>query len=113
MTTDDQTSKDLTTWLTDATDTLHALRTGTTPDHGWEPGIEALDHHLLPRLHGILDAAIRAHAETGASHGDLAKAMHVSRSTAQSRRKAILDGRGRPSEWEQWATGSDQDAPEQ
>ncbi|MEU3078753.1 hypothetical protein [Streptomyces laurentii] len=66
--------------------------------------INDLDLRLLPRLQGLRDAAIRQHATLGGSLGQLAHAMDVTKSTAQSRRKAVLEGRDRPSRWEQWAT---------
>ncbi|MEU8764970.1 hypothetical protein ACWEP8_39815 [Streptomyces hydrogenans] len=66
--------------------------------------INDVDTRLLPRLQGVRDAAIRRQAELGGSLGDLALAMDVSKSTAQSRRKAVLEGRDRPSQWENWAT---------
>jgi hypothetical protein len=65
--------------------------------------IRALERTLLPRLAGVRDAAVRWHSKLGGSHGDLAAAMDVARSTAQSRVQALLDRE--PSEGEQWATG--------
>ena len=59
---------------------------------------------LAPRLQGALDALIRAHYDAGGSHGELAAAMEVERSTAQARgdrvRKTIP-----PTHWEVWAAG--------
>jgi hypothetical protein len=63
-----------------------------------------LDHRLIPRIEGIRDAAVRRHHELGGSIGDLALAMDVKKSTAQSRRNVILTGRDRPTTWERWAT---------
>ncbi|MER7659797.1 hypothetical protein [Streptomyces albidoflavus] len=61
-----------------------------------------LDHRLLPRLQGVRDAAVRLHQEQGGSIGDLALAMDVAKSTAQSRRNAVVN---RPeTAWERWAT---------
>jgi hypothetical protein len=51
--------------------------------------INDLDHRLIPRLAGVRDAAIRRHKELGGSVGDLALAMDVARSTAQTRREAL------------------------
>ncbi|WP_424217788.1 hypothetical protein ACN20G_37145 (plasmid) [Streptomyces sp. BI20] len=76
---------------------------GTLTADTWARVISDLDHRLLPRLEGIRDAAIRRHAEAGGTIGDLALAMDTARSTAQSRRAAVLTGRDRPSVWERWA----------
>ncbi|WP_229860047.1 hypothetical protein, partial [Streptomyces anandii] len=65
--------------------------------------ISDLDHRLLPRLQGIRDMAIRRHKELGGSLNDLALAMDVKKSTAQSRLGVILTGKDRPSTWENWA----------
>ncbi|MFF7013226.1 hypothetical protein ACFY9Y_35030 [Streptomyces fimicarius] len=103
-------------WFDTALWALAMLRTGTN-EHGHLPGqdvrevtpdslytvINDLDNRLLPRLQGIRDAAIRRHNELGGSLNNLALAMDVSKSTAQSRRNAVLDGRDRPSHWENWA----------
>lgn len=100
-------------WFDTALWALALLRTGDN-EHGTGFGreitadtlytvINDLDHRLLPRLQGIRDAAIRRHNELGGSLNNLALAMDVSKSTAQSRRNAVLDGRDRPSHWENWA----------
>ncbi|MFF2902833.1 hypothetical protein [Streptomyces sp. NPDC057966] len=103
-------------WFDTALWALALLRTGDN-EHGNSPGenarditadtlytvINDLDHRLLPRLQGLRDAAIRRHNELGGSLNNLALAMDVSKSTAQSRRNAVLDGRDRPSAWENWA----------
>jgi hypothetical protein len=68
----------------------------------WYTVINDLDHRLLPRLEGIRDAAVRAHADSRGSVGDLALAMHVARSTAQYRREVLQ--RSQPSTWEDWAS---------
>lgn len=65
--------------------------------------INDLDNRLLPRLEGIRDTAIRRHQELGGSLGELALAMDVAKSTAQSRRNVVMTGRDRPSTWERWA----------
>ena len=65
-----------------------------------------LERDLIPALEGIRDAAVRAHADLGGSHAQLADAMGVARSTAQSRLEALTE-RG-PSAHEQWATGQSQ-----
>ncbi|MGW1021934.1 hypothetical protein [Streptomyces niveus] len=71
--------------------------------------INDLDH-LLPRLQGVRDAAIRRHQELGGSLKDLALAMSAPKSTAQSRRNVVLNREGGPSRWENWATnGGPQD----
>jgi len=71
-----------------------------TPDT-WYTVINDLEHRLLPRIEGIRDAAMRAHAATGGSVGQLARAMDVPRSTAQYRRETLQ--RSMPSTWETWA----------
>ncbi|MET8566438.1 hypothetical protein ABZV75_40005 [Streptomyces flaveolus] len=65
--------------------------------------IEELDRRLSPRLKGLIAAAIRRHAELGGTYKHLARAMDVSRSTAQRRRDSITSAR--PSAGERWATG--------
>lgn len=57
---------------------------------------------LRARVAAMTSAAIRAHAEQGGSHGELAEAMHVSRSTAQRRRDTVR--RNPPTAAERWAT---------
>lgn len=75
-------------------DTLSAIYTG----------INDLSTRLLPRLQGIIDALIRAHYDAGGSHSELARAMDVERSTAQSRADRVRRTLP-PSTWERWATG--------
>ncbi|MGW6708096.1 hypothetical protein ACWGDE_24830 [Streptomyces sp. NPDC054956] len=65
--------------------------------------ISDMDHRLLPRLQGIRDMAVRRHKELGGTLNDLALAMDVKKSTAQSRLGVILNGKERPSVWENWA----------
>lgn len=67
----------------------------------WYTAINDLDHRLIPRLEGVRDAVVRAHAQGGGSVGDLALAMDVARSTAQYRREALL--KSMTSTWENWA----------
>ncbi|MFD5565863.1 hypothetical protein [Kitasatospora griseola] len=102
-------ARQLADWFGTALTALATLRTGQDPagrphpagPADWHTAIRELDHRLLPRLGGIRDAAIRAHAAAGGSIGDLATAMHVARSTAQYRREALL---GRvPDTAEHWA----------
>lgn len=84
--------------------TLATLRTAddnSASQDAWHTMINDLDHRLLPRLEGVRDAAVRAHADSGGSIGDLALAMDVPRSTAQYRREALL--KAMPSTWETWA----------
>lgn len=105
-------------WFHSALWALAILRSGHVPaepdaphadarkDHPATPGdwytvINDLDHSLLPRVEGIRDAAVRAHAELGGSVGDLARAMDVRRSTAQYRREVLQ--RSASSIWETWA----------
>lgn len=98
-------------WFDSALWALSLLRTGLN-DRGWEPRdvtpealytvINDLDHRLLPRLQGVRDAAVRHHQELGGSLGDLALAMDVAKSTAQSRRNAVMN-RPEPTAWERWA----------
>lgn len=65
--------------------------------------IVALDRDVLPRLRGIRDAAVRAHQDRGGSYGQLAAAMNVARSTAQTRADALAAQA--PSPQELWARG--------
>lgn len=64
----------------------------------------ALSIRLLPRLEAIRDAAIRAHRTAGGSVGQLAAALDVARSTAQSRREALTARP--PGPGEAWVRGS-------
>lgn len=87
---------------------LAMLRTGHAgEDHeapsvaDWGIVVNHLDTRLTPRIAGIRDAAIRAHAEAGGTHGELATSMDVPRSTAQARRDALTART--PSGWERWA----------
>lgn len=64
--------------------------------------IATLERRLIPALSGIRDAAVRRHAHLGGSHGQLAAAMGVPRSTAQTRTRAVVDRD--PTAWERWAT---------
>lgn len=103
-------------WFLTALRGLAALRTGAvdqeTPAGGiernpatvdtWYWVINDLDEHLLPALHGIRNAAIRAHAAAGGSVGNLSLAMGVAKSTAQTRREALLSEP--PTEREAWAS---------
>jgi hypothetical protein len=109
-------SGQLVDWLDTALSALVALRAGQIvregqpavpgPDYWYWP-INDLAHRLLPRLEGILAAAIREHASTGGSYGHLANAMDVAKSTAQRRRDALLAAD--PDGWERWArTGGPQ-----
>ena len=66
-------------------------------------GINDLSVRLIPRLQGIVDALVRAHYDAGGTHGALARAMDVERSTAQTRGDKIR--KARPTMWELWATG--------
>ncbi|MFD3716267.1 hypothetical protein [Streptomyces sp. NPDC058677] len=67
-----------------------------------------LDKNLLPRLQGIRDAVIRLHKHNGGSLNDLATAMDVPKSTAQSRRNAVTNTP--VANWEAWAiSGGPQD----
>lgn len=96
-------------WTTSALRALVALRTGYIdgdPAKGaptedfWYWVINDIEK-LKPRLDGILEATIGAHHAAGASIGNLALAMDVPRSTAQDRRKAVVDRE--PSMWQEWA----------
>jgi hypothetical protein len=113
-------------WFLTALRSLAALRTGTVTretDAGriesvpadlqtWYWALNDLHYRLMPRLSGIGDAAIRAHADQGGSLGNLADAMEVARSTAQSRREKVTQAD--PSHWENWArTGGPQRTPRQ
>lgn len=90
-------------WLVTALRALVALRTsqnGAGDSGQWYWSLNDLAR-LLPRLEGIRDAVIREWAKQGGSHGQMALAMDVPRSTAQTRREAVT-GR-EPSYWETWA----------
>ncbi|MEU5445813.1 hypothetical protein [Streptomyces griseofuscus] len=97
---------------------LAALRSGRVPadpDQGpgarperdadaetWAAVIRAVEQQLRPRLEGIRDAAMRAHAADSGSYGQLARALGVTaRSTAQYRRDKLKEQM--PSDWEIWA----------
>src|SRR5512139_740222 len=67
-------------------------------------GINDISTRLIPRLQGIVDALVRAHYDAGGTHGELARAMDVERSTAQTRGDKIRKT-APPSTWERWATG--------
>ncbi|MER7050395.1 hypothetical protein ABT391_36820 [Streptomyces jumonjinensis] len=105
-------------WLHTAFWAMAVLRTGRNsqgepyiagPDD-WFGAITALEHRLLPRLQGVRDAVVRAHADSGGSIGDLSLAMDVVRSTAQYRREALM--KARPTGWETWAVdGGPEDKP--
>ncbi|MET9016928.1 hypothetical protein ABZX74_39630 [Streptomyces olivaceoviridis] len=97
---------------------LAALRTDTVPAdqddeagarpdrpataETWATAIHDVEQRLMPRLKGIRDSAMRAHAASGGSYGQLARALGVTaRSTAQYRRDTLQEQM--PSEWEIWA----------
>lgn len=93
-------------WFHSALCALATLRTDapaerTVSANSWNTMINAVDHRLLPRLEGIRDALIRAHAANGGSVGDLALAMDVARSTAQYRRDVLRNSN--PGTFERWA----------
>lgn len=93
-------------WFHSALWALATLRTTgpaeqTVSANSWHTMINDVDHRLLPRLEGIRDALIRAHAANGGSVGDLALAMDVARSTAQYRRDVLRNSS--PGLFEQWA----------
>lgn len=103
----------LTDWFDTVLIGLAALRSGvardprtnelTTPTENlWYWLINDLDTRLWPRLEGIRDAAIRAHAQAGGSYGHLSLAMDCPKSTAQRRRDSVTGAA--PSFWETWAT---------
>lgn len=98
-------------WLTTAFAGMVRLRGGWPTDTDqrgqqelWYWVINDVHTHLLPNLEAVRDAAIRAHAAADGSHGDLGLALGVPRSTAQSRRNALLGTE--PSHLERWATGN-------
>ncbi|WP_219517532.1 hypothetical protein [Nonomuraea ceibae] len=88
---------------------LHNLRSGAwdferaTPETRThvDLAINDLETRLSPRLSGLRDALIRRHYELGGSHGELALALDVPRSTAQHRRRQLDP---EPTAWERWAT---------
>ncbi|WP_433381509.1 hypothetical protein [Streptosporangium sp. CA-115845] len=67
--------------------------------------IRALDQRILPRLEGLRDAAVRQHRDLEGSHGQLAEAMGVARSTASTRVAALAERE--ISDGERWARGLD------
>ncbi|WP_097922966.1 hypothetical protein [Streptomyces sp. wa1063] len=102
-------------WFDTALWALALLRNGHN-ERGAEPGtakdvtpetlytvINDLDHRLLPRLQGVRDAAVRRHMELGGSIGELALAMDVPKSTAQSRRNVMASRQGDLALWQNWA----------
>lgn len=116
----------MTDWFTTALLALVKLRQApkgrlTMDSQAWHTLLADLDHRLLPRLQGIRDALVRMHAQPFAVsvHGvparrgtldELATAMDAPKSTAQSRRLAVL-GRG-VGGFEEWARiGGPQDRP--
>ncbi|MEU1503055.1 hypothetical protein [Streptomyces sp. NPDC005732] len=62
--------------------------------------VRDLDQGLLPRLQAVRDTAVHRHGQLGGSINDLAAAMNVAKSTAQSRRNALT--KGAPHPWKQW-----------
>lgn len=92
-----------------ALDALRAgrLRLDKTRDSATLSTISAALHQatcrLAPRLQGALDALIRAHYDAGGSHGELAAAMEVERSTAQYQGDRVR--KTPPTHWELWAAG--------
>ncbi|GHB75760.1 hypothetical protein GCM10010331_74490 [Streptomyces xanthochromogenes] len=93
-------------WFHSALWALATLRSAAPADqavspNSWHTMINDVDHRLLPRLEGIRDALIRAHAASGGSVGDLALAMDVARSTAQYRREVLHNSA--PGTFEKWA----------
>ncbi|WP_019872720.1 hypothetical protein [Salinispora oceanensis] len=93
-------------WFSSALIALARLRDGDPQMSAddWHWLINDLEHRLAPRLQGIRDALIRAHAAAGGSYGDLALAMDVSKGTAQYRRDRLAAAA--PSSWESWARGT-------
>ena len=81
--------------------TLRTAEDGSVSRESWHAMINDLDNRLSPRLEGVKDAVVRAHADSGGSVGNLALAMDVPRSTAQYRREVLQ--RSAPSTWETWA----------
>lgn len=68
----------------------------------WEIVIRTLHHRLLPRVGGIVDAAIRAHAGCkGGTYKALADAMEEPLHRAQYRRQQVTGDA--PGHWEEWA----------
>ena len=93
-----------------ALDALRAgrLRLDRTRDEGTLSTISAALHQLTcrlaPRLQGATEALIRAHYDAGGSHGELAAAMEVERSTAQYPGDRVRKTTP-PAHWELWAAG--------
>ncbi len=93
-------------WYSSALIALSRLRAGDpqmTSD-GWHALLNDLERRLAPRLQGIRDALIRAHAAAGGTYSELALALDVSKGGAQYRRDKVTATP--PSHWERWATGT-------
>jgi hypothetical protein len=96
-------------WFHSALYAMAMLRTGRNSQgepyfagpNDWYTAINDLDHRLIPRLEGVRDAVVRAHANSGGTVEHLALAMDVPDSTAQFRQDVLL--RTMPSTWEKWA----------
>lgn len=94
-------------WLHTALQGLAMLRTretagGEAPDaDDWARVVTATHHRLTPRIEGIRDGAVRAHAEAGGTYGQLAAAMDTPRATAQYLRDRKIGPS--PAGWEDWA----------
>ncbi|MER7857402.1 hypothetical protein ABTZ98_33435 [Streptomyces bacillaris] len=93
-------------WFSSALIAMARLRDGdqVMTANDWHNLINDTEHRLTPRLQGIRDALIRAHAAAGGSYGDLALAMDVPKGTAQYRRDKLTAAQ--PSTWERWADGT-------
>jgi len=78
-----------------------SLKDGRT-DQGWYEWLIADLQTLRAKIDAVESAAIRRHAGEGGSYGELARAMNVSRATAQGGRDRVMATD--PSEVEQWVT---------
>jgi hypothetical protein len=95
-------------WLSTTLTAIAWLRNGQQAEpwsSGWGRIITELDHHLLPRIEGTRDAAIRNYVQKDdASIAAVARATGVSRSTAQSRLATLLTSPA--TRYEEWARGN-------
>ena len=98
----------VTSWAAGMLSALVLLRTGRTGPYQTARMARFAALETVSRLYrhteAVIRALARAQARDGGSHGELARAMGIPRSSAQSLR-ASLEVR-RPDEPEDWATGS-------
>ena len=103
-------------WFDAMLGALVMLRTGSVPRRSkfpvpavddWGVAITNAFVDLLPHAQGLGDAAVRMARSLGMSYADIALAMEVSRSTAQSRTQKVTSQP--PTPFETWALKGDPD----